>query len=428
MVRKNNKNKVVVLPRPKKKKTTKTVTQKELTILGQALRSMGGIAGGAIGTMFGAPGAGSNAGSSLGASLSRWLGSGDYSVSQNSIVSSVKASGSIPMMHMNDQTIIVRHKEFLCEVLSNTAFTVNRSFRVNPGSRTTFPWLNRIASSYQQYRIKGMVYHYVPSSGSLSSGTSNALGTVMLQTSYRSNDSPPTTKVELLNEYWSSESVPSEPFCHPIECNPSENPFNVQYVRSDGTLPPSGDSPLLYDLALTHVATSGQQAAGVALGDLWVSYEIELKKPIISSNVTSDLLYGYYRNASSPTFADPFGTGAAVVGNLPFTTTTSRTIVLPAQTFGEFWIGVYFVTSGTYTNFVCAAAPVVTNCSYVALTPASMYYGAAVAGTNNVNQYNVRVVKTQRETAATVQIPLPTGSGGTASVEVTIIATPTLEL
>jgi hypothetical protein len=206
-----------------------------------------------LGGYIGHPLAGGAAGSSLGAALSRWLGAGDYRVGTNSIVQrSLKSADSIPMMHNEAQSVVIRHREYLGEIRGNTSYTIEQSYQINPGNSKTFPWLSGIAVRFQEYRIKGMVYHYIPSSGAAVSGTNAALGTVMLSTSYRSNDSPPASKVEMLNEYCSNEAVPSEAFCHPIECDPKENPFNVQYVRS-GDVPPE-DSRLLYDLGVTYVA------------------------------------------------------------------------------------------------------------------------------------------------------------------------------
>lgn len=273
--------KVVVQPQKKKNK----VKKQELTRLGYALRTLGGLGGGAVGGLVGMPSSGSAMGSGIGAALSKWLGSGDYQVSSNSMVSSMKASGSIPMMHKNDQTVVVRHKEFIGEIRSAVDFTNRYSLELNPGVSSTFPWLSRIAGNYQEYRFKGIVFHYVPTSGSAVASTNNALGSVMMQTSYRATDTPPASKRELLNEYWSTETAPFETTCHPIECNPSENPFNVQYVRQKTV--PVGDNLLMYDLGVTHIAVSGQQVDNVVLGDLWVTYEVELKKPILYSNVTN---------------------------------------------------------------------------------------------------------------------------------------------
>lgn len=231
------------------------------------------------------PAAGGALGTSLGASLSRWLGSGDYTVSQNSIVQKMSPNGTIPAMHAESQTIVVRHKEYIGPVRGSTTFTVQQQFALNPGMSETFPWLSQVAARFQEYRIRGAVYHYVPTSGTAVSGSNPALGSVMMQTAYRANESPPRSKVEMMNEYWSSEASPNEAFCHPIECNPKENPFNVQYVRN-GTIP-VGDSVLMYDAGKTFLATSGMPATGNIVGDLWITYEVELRKPVLESNSVS---------------------------------------------------------------------------------------------------------------------------------------------
>jgi hypothetical protein len=221
--------------------------------------------------------------------VSKWLGSGDYTVKTNSIVS--KSSQGIPMMHSTNNSVVIRHKEFISTITGSTAFAVDQ-VQINPGLPGAFPWLSTIASSFQQYKFKGLVYHYIPTSGSAVSSTNPALGAVMMQTSYRSNDTEPASKAELLNEYYASESVPSETFCHPIECSPVENPFSIHYVRTTDL--PVTDSPLMYDLGVLFTATQGMPAAGNVVGDLWASYEVELYKPIVASQVTSTFPSAYY--------------------------------------------------------------------------------------------------------------------------------------
>ena len=145
---------------------------KEITRLGGALRGLGSIGGSAIGALVGMPNAGGGVGRNLGAALSRWLGSGDYEISSNSIVQREVARDSIPAMHKDDQTIVVRHKEYLGEINGSTSFTVQQSYNLNPGLSATFPWLAQIASRFQEYRLKGAVFHYVPTSGTAVSSTS----------------------------------------------------------------------------------------------------------------------------------------------------------------------------------------------------------------------------------------------------------------
>jgi len=282
MVKKSMKRPVVIQLK-KTKKNKKMSTAAEPTALGKAMRALGGLGGGALGGMFGAPTLGGAAGSQLGALASKWLGFGDYAVDSNTVLT--KASNGIPTMHQNSQSVVVRHKEYIGPIKSSTDFKVHYELPLNPGMLISFPWLSQVATRFQEYAFKGVVFHYVPTSGSAISGTSPSLGSVMMQTTYRASDRAPQSKLEMMNEYCASESVPSEAFIHPIECDPRENPFNVHYVRS--TVPPDGEPLMSYDLGKTCIATQGQLAAGNIVGDLWVTYEVELKKPLVSSDVLS---------------------------------------------------------------------------------------------------------------------------------------------
>lgn len=284
VVRKNLKR------QPMKKKS------KEPTAIGKLIRALGTAGGAYLGGYAGQAGLGGAAGNQLGAMASKWLGFGDYHVTKNSILT--KSSDSIPFMHKEDQGIILRHKEFVGTLTSTEDFTVQYEMPLNPGM-VTFPWLKDIAAKFQEYRFKGVVFHYIPASGAAISGTNSALGTVMLQTTYRPSDSSPASKVEMLNEYCANEVVPSESVIHPIECDPKQNPFAVQFVRSIPV--PYGESILNYDLGKTFIATQGQQADGNYLGDIWVTYEVELMKPVYASNITTNALSDFEFSGATKT-------------------------------------------------------------------------------------------------------------------------------
>lgn len=421
--RQASKSPIKVLVKPKKK-TSAPVTQAQMTRLGSALRYLGGLGGGAIGSMVGAPAAGSGVGSSLGAALSRWLGSGDYTVGSNSVVrSSLKAAASIPMMHNESQSVVIRHREYLGEVKSSTGFTVQQSFILNPGDRNTFPWLSGIASNFQEYSFKGVVFHYVPSSGAAIT-TSPSLGTVMMQTSYRSTDAPPDNKVELLNEYCSNEVVPSETMAHPVECDPKENPFNVQYVRTAEL--PASETRLMYDLGVTHIATSGQTSSGYTLGDLWVTYEVELKKPLVVSNVTSVLESAAIYATGSLTGASFFDSSTAVSGNLPVVA-SGRKITFPKGSQGRWFIHLMLGTSTSFTNVSWTTTPTLVGCTfepflYPAPSVGSFYNATSIpAGTTIQNAFAVVGIRiTEPHVTASVEFATPTLGGGVNSASAVI--------
>jgi len=322
-------------------------------------------------------------------------------------------------MHNDGQSVIVRHKEFVSEIRGSTAFVVRASYDINPGRHETFPWLAGVASRFQEYRIRGLVWHYVPSSGAAVSGTNAALGTVMLQTSYRSNDSAPNNKNEVLNEYWSSESVPSEAFCHPIECDPKENPFNVQYVRTDAV--PAGDSKLLYDLGQTHVCVSGQQADDTVLGDLWCTYEIELKKPIIESNVTSlsrscDLFY-----TGAITSASFFNGVASRRGGLECSANV-KTLSFPSQLLGVYLVTVTVIATTTFSAADMSGAPTLVNCDALTMPSGSSYIRTVLSGGGQVTNAFYQHVIQISDKAKTASVTYPGTLTGASTVSTISVA------
>lgn len=362
--------------------------------------------------MIGQPGAGSTVGHSLGAALSRWLGAGDYEVSRNSLVA--RASAGIPMMHKTQQSVTVRHREFIGPINGSTGFKVAYRLPINPGLSGTFPWLSRMAGSFQEYSLKGMVYHYVPTSGSAVASTNSALGSVMIQTSYRSSDSAPTSKVEMLNEYWANEVVPCDTMCHPIECDPKENPFAIHYVRT-GPIP-SGE-PLMYDQGVTFVCTQGMQATN-QVGDLWVTYEVELKKPIVSSNVTE--LQGYYASkfAGGTNTALFGGAVTSVTGNLPLTF-SANIITIPQGLTGTFVFAIHINSESGLVDtsgLPWHGNPTLSGCIPSLVLGADYVWPTRLTSSGATFRdltYATAVVKVDASIDATVQIPSPVFTSGT---------------
>lgn len=351
---------IVKRNRPKGAKRTKP------TPVGQALRALGGLGGGYLGSYLGQQALGSAAGHQLGAMASRWLGFGDYKVTKNSILT--KSADAIPYMHKEDQGIILRHKEFVGTVVSSTDFTVQYALPLNPGMNT-FPWLKDIAEKFQEYKFRGVVFHYIPASGAAISGTNSALGTVMMQTTYRPSDSDPSSKVEMLNEYCANEIVPSESVIHPIECDPKQNPFAVQFVRSVPV--PTGESILNYDLGKTFVATQGQQSAGNYLGDLWVTYEVELMKPVYASSVTNDPSSYLEFNGSLTNFFETQTKKEDTLG----ITATSKTVTFPATAGANFNVTLLF--DGAAFSSALWAVPTATNATVTWFNGSRITSGAA---------------------------------------------------
>jgi len=231
------------------------------------------------------PGVGSTA-----ASIFKALtGSGDYTVdakqlsydvTQNSVISPT-LSPSVPLMHNDNGSTRVRHREFIATILTEKAPTLaNSVFAVNPGDSRTFPWLHSLARHYQQYKIMGCVFELVSTCGNAVSSTNSALGSISMATQYNVNNPYYSSLQVALNSYFATSEKPSTNQMHAIECNPLESPYNLWNTRqkeiSDPTL--VGDKRL-YDFCRLEVLATGSQSQFEA-GQLWVTYDILLLKPI----------------------------------------------------------------------------------------------------------------------------------------------------
>jgi len=385
----------------------KTIQKKKNTptAIGRALRALGGIGGGALGGMLGNSSLGSAAGTGLGSLVSKWLGQGDYTVTSNSLVSRVRTSGDIPSMHSSGQSVMIRHKEFVGDVYSSSSFAIANTIVLNPGLAASFPWLSTIAQQYQEYTWKGMVFEFVSTSGDVVASTNTALGSIMMATQYRSTAAAYLNKVQMLNEYFASDAKPSECFCHPIECNPKENPYNVQYVRSGAV--PAGEDAKTYDIGTTYVATIGQQAAAVDIGELWVSYEVELRKPVISGSMDFAGEAAYFTSSTGVTTAAPFGSTTLTGTNTLGATVTSTVLTLPVGTIGNYQLSL-LLTPCTAASLIGWAAG--TNC-----TLNNSHYSIYSVGTGSAFA-TVQLTVTDPTKVVTFTPTVTTATGATAMV------------
>lgn len=232
---------------------------------------------------------GGDKGSKLGSKLGSYLhyigkifGSGDYITSADQVKSNTLINESqIPAFSHGKNTVRIKHREYLGDILSSDvsgAFKIQQ-FPINPGLLQSFPWLSQVCgSTFQQYRINGMVFEFRSMSADALNSTNTALGTVVMATDYDSKDTPFTSKAQMENTEFGVSCKPSSCMLHGIECARSQTSVSELYVRSRNV--PSGADVRLYDMGNFYIATQGCQAANVNLGEVWVSYDITLFKAI----------------------------------------------------------------------------------------------------------------------------------------------------
>lgn len=207
------------------------------------------------------------------------IGRGSYRVSK----SSLNLSGDPPQFTKSKNGVRIAHREFLFDVVSSTtasAFNTYNQLSINPGVSNTFPWLSNIAASFQQYKIHGCVFEFITSSGNYST-TGAALGEVMMATQYNANNTQFSTKSQMLNTEYSSVTVPSSNCMHMIECDPKQTSIELLYIRTGTSQSPVPNQDYrLYDLGDFTIATQGVPTAKQTVGSLYITYDVELFKPI----------------------------------------------------------------------------------------------------------------------------------------------------
>lgn len=219
--------------------------------------------------------------------------------------------------------VVVAHREYIADVFSGpgapTTFDIN-SYVLNPGNSTTFPWLAPIARSFEQYKIRKMIFQFRSTSGNSVASANTGLGAVILATQYNVTDADFTSKMEMENYAHGQSGVPSQDILHMLDLKKAVSPMKTQYVRESNAPVPSGQDPRMYDFGKFAIATQGMQTATINLGELWCSYVIELIKPKIPQpDDTSQLSDHFSFNTGLVESADLqyFGLTNAGVGLLP---------------------------------------------------------------------------------------------------------------
>lgn len=360
--------------------------------VGSMVGGLGGVAAPAIGYMAGSAlskiaGPSANIlGSRMAKKFSEITGWGDYQIYQNSLVYPDRMVPSF-----GEDSIRVRKREYIGDINATTTFT-SRSFPINPGLVSSFPWLSSIAKNYEQYKINGMVFQFLStSSAAISSTTNLGMGMVLMATDYDSQhtfiNSP-----QMMGSMFSNSGKPSEDIMHAIECAPDQQAQKLYYVRT-GTVP-ANESAKLYDLGNFQIATDKMPANYNGAGQLWVTYDITFVKSCQDNQLGLDLRMDQYY-ITGITNGNPFGTTRSLraSSNLGTSVTSSTVFAFPTD-----------LPAGTYMliirwNGTSAAMSVPTwvfnNCTqrqvFLNNTAAVITAGSGVTSTDLVQAWIIRI-------------------------------------
>lgn len=262
------------------------------------LKGRGGYAediGGAIGNWLG---------KKAGGLFSSITGLGSYSVNKNSLLSA--QASDPPTVSNTSGGTRVQHREYIQDIAGSIVFNI-QSFPVNPGLPGTFPWLASVANAFEEYRLHGILFEFKSTSADALNSTNTALGTVIMATEYNPLHGNFTAKRDMENYVYSTSSAPSISALHPLECARDVSVLDELFVRN---VPLVGADLRFSDLGNFQIATVGMQAIAV-IGELWVTYDIELLKPKLPDAFSSVGPAHYVFNTGTPLKPVPAGTTPA---------------------------------------------------------------------------------------------------------------------
>jgi len=354
------------------KKIERRVQQVEDKMLKLKLGPVSKIGAAAGGYMFGPLGAA--VGKYLGAGIGAIVGTGDYQMSPfPSTYNVLTNSKQIPQFASGRNSNVICHREYLGDVTGSVSFS-STSYSLNPGIGSTFPWLCNVAENFEEYRIHGMIFEFRSTSSEYNT-TNPSLGAVVMATQYNANSSAFTSKQQMENYEFAVSCKPSVSMVHGIECARAQSVVDELYVRTGSV----GTQDLrLYDLGTFNIATVGM-ASAYTVGELWVSYCVELLKPRIPGSI-GGTPYGFhlFQTGLASGASTQLGTASAVsVGNM------NQSVSSGVLTFSGFPGMKVLLTYWAYAGTSITAPTVTRGTGLNALT----YLGSNSAADQNTNSF-----------------------------------------
>lgn len=301
-------------------------------------------------------GIGSWLGKKAGSLFSSITGLGEYKVNKNSLIA--HAPMNPPVVSNTNGGTRVQHREYITDISGSIAWNI-ASYSINPGLANTFPWLASVANAFEEYKMHGIIFEFKSTSADALNSTNTALGTVIMATEYNPLHGVFTGKRDMENYVYSTSNAPSISAMHPIECARDASVLDELFVRN---VPLTGADLRFSDLGNFQIATIGMQAAAT-IGELWVTYDIELIKPKLPDALTSigSAHYAFSTGTpalgsnGAPTVASLYGTTALQKYAIQGTGATPVTINSNVMTFTA--LGQYLVVHTYIGGAAACSAP-----------------------------------------------------------------------
>lgn len=219
------------------------------------------------------------------------------------------AISSIPgpnLMSVNGRkTFVLNHSEMVDTFDGSPNFQDGLiGYRINPGNSNLFPWLGSIAPAFEKYTIRKLAFRWVPHC------PMTVNGVFSMAVDYDAADEAPHDRASLMAYKTRTTFAPYTP--GRLVCAPQDLRSTIEYryvlapnpLSPDAVAYPSHVDRRLYDLGYVWMSL---EANGVAFGDLWVDYEVELTQPDVNVFKAVDVVATAHAN-NGCSKNDPLGT------------------------------------------------------------------------------------------------------------------------
>lgn len=207
-------------------------------------------------------------------------GRGAYAVQSNDLAPGASTIPEPPKFTAQDDgPLLLSNREFICKIYapSKPGEFINLVFDINPGLVATFPWLSQVACNFDEYELIQLCFTYKPVVAEYAS-TTGAVGQVAMAVQYDVCDDPFDNIQTALRSYKATSSKTSEMQLQWVECDPKLNSGSAgKYTRTGPTCKDLKD----YDLGKLNLMVTDCPSTYVdqAMGELWVSYKVLVRKP-----------------------------------------------------------------------------------------------------------------------------------------------------
>lgn len=224
-----------------------------------------------------------------------------------------------PQILRKESSIVVTHREYIADLESYNGGglpSVGDSHiqsKINPANAELFPWLSSLAVNYETYKFHKLEFDYQ------SFCATSRQGTTIIAIDYDPSDSAPTTKVDVMSFEESVRSNVWAPVTHRcLSKNLNKKLFTSGSSSSSGNSDPGTQRS--QHLGTVHVISCDGSDNSVPIGEVYVSYSVELFTPQLA---LSSSMMGLTLWSNLP---QPFEAGYEYISERFHFTTTSATV------------------------------------------------------------------------------------------------------